>query len=124
MTVGVIEREKSFLAKLIALACESAGHHCLVFKDIAHVTRVLPAVRVDTIVLTLEEPGLNPLDWLETMTPACPDLPARTLLLAESEVTPGDMARAQKLGAELVTRPFSLVDVELVVMERLLLARP
>jgi hypothetical protein len=32
------------------------------------------------------------------------------------------MARAVKLGAELVTRPFSLVDVELVVMERLLLA--
>jgi DNA-binding response OmpR family regulator len=119
VTIGVIESEKTDLVRMIALTCESAGHRCLVFKDIAHVTRVLHATWLDTLVLDVERPGLNALDWLETMAPSWPDLPSRTLLLAESELTPRDAARIQDLGVEVVSSPFSAIDVELVVIERL-----
>src|SRR4029077_4465252 len=54
VTIGVVESEKTDLVRMIALTCESAGHRCLVFKDIAHVTRVLPATRLDTLVLDVE----------------------------------------------------------------------
>jgi DNA-binding response OmpR family regulator len=119
MTFGVIESEKSDLLRMIALTCESAGHRCMIFKDIAHVTRVLPDTRLDTLVLPVERPGLNALDWLEIMLPAWPDLPSRTLLLAESELNPRDAVRIQELGVEVVASPFSAIDVELVVIERL-----
>lgn len=123
MTFAVIESEQPFLAGLIALACESAGHHCLVFKDIAHVSRILPAIRVDTIVLDLERRGLNGLDWLETMAPSWPDLPSRALLLTNSDLTPADETRIKKLGAEVISTPFSTADVKDVVTARLQKAR-
>ena len=123
MTIGVIESEEMDLVRMIALTCESAGHRCLVFKDIAHVTRVLHVTQLDTLVLDVERPGLNALDWLETMVPSWPDLPSRTLLLAESGLTPRDAARIQDLGVEVVSSPYSAVDVELVVIERLLRAQ-
>jgi DNA-binding response OmpR family regulator len=119
MTVGVIEREEPFLAALIALACESVGHDCLVFKDMDQVTRILHAIHFDAIVLDIHRPGVNGLDWLETMAPSWPDLPSRTLLLTNSELTPEEAARIERLGAEVVSRPRSLVDIELVVMDRL-----
>lgn len=124
MMIGVIEGERSCLAPMIALACESMGHQCLVFKDVAHVTSILHDIRMDKIVVDIERPGLNALDWLETMTPSWPDLPSRTLLLAESELTSCVVARIQKLGAEFVSTPPSLVDAKLIVMERLQHAVP
>jgi DNA-binding response OmpR family regulator len=119
MTFGVIEMDEPFLAALIALSCESVGHDCLVFKDIAQLSRVLHAIHVDRIVLDIQRSGMNALDWLETMAPSWPDLPSRTLLLTSSELTPEDTTRISKLGAEVAWRPRSLVDLEFVVMERL-----
>ena len=119
MTIGVIEKEEPFLAALIALACESVGHDCLVFKDISQMTRILHAIHFDTIVIDIQRPGVNGLDWLETMAPSWPDLPSRTLLLTNSKLTPEDAVRIQKLGAEVAPRPRSLGEIELVVMERL-----
>lgn len=123
MTFGVIEKERSLLAMMIAFACESLGHHCLVFKDIVHVTRILHAVRIDAIVIDIQRPGLNALDWLETMVPSWPDLPSRILLLTGSELTPNDVERIQMLRAEVVSRPRSIADVKIFVMERLQQAR-
>lgn len=123
MTIGVIERERSFLAMMITVACESLGHHCLVFKDIVHMTAILHAIRVDAIVIDIERPGVNVLDSLETMVPCWPDLPSRTLLLTESELTPNDVERIQMLGAEVVSRPRSIADVKIFVMDRVQQAR-
>jgi hypothetical protein len=124
MTLGVIEREGSLLATMIALDCESVGDRCLIFKDFAHVTRLIHTVPVEKIVVDVDRPGLSALDWLEILAPSWPDLPLRTLLLAESELTPRDVSRVHKLGAELVYTPPSLADATHVVMERLRQARP
>jgi DNA-binding response OmpR family regulator len=123
VTLGVIERERPALATMIALACESVGHDCMVFKDLAQATRIIHAIRLDKIVIDIDGPGLNPLDWLEIMVPSWPDLPPRTLLLAESELAPRDVARIQTLGAEVVYTPSSLADAKRVVLERLHEAR-
>lgn len=123
MTFGVIEKEEPLLAELIALAFESAGHDCLVLEDIDHATRILEAIHVDAIVLDIHMPGRNGLDWLESMHPTWPDLPSRTLLLTRIPLTPDEMGRVRKLGAEVVARPVSVVGVERVVMERLRKAR-
>ena len=119
MTLGVIEREGSMLATMIAHEGESEGHDCLVFKDFAQVTRVLHAFHVDKIVLEIDRPGLSALDWLEILVPSWPDLPLRTLLLAESELAPRDVSRVHELGAEVVYTPISPADATHVVMERL-----
>jgi DNA-binding NtrC family response regulator len=118
MTFGVIERKHSFLAKMMALVCKSAGHQCFVFKDVAHVTSILHAVRLDTLLLDVERPGLNALDWLEIMLPAWPELPSRTLLLKGPELGGDTMDRIRQLGVEVAPRPRSVVDVKIVVMER------
>jgi DNA-binding response OmpR family regulator len=123
VTLGVIERERSALATMIALACEAVGHDCLVFKDIAQATRVIHAIRLDRIVIEVGGPGLNALDWLEIMVPSWPDLPPRTLLMTESAFAPRDVARIQQLGAEVVYTPASLADAKRVVLERLHQAR-
>lgn len=123
MTLGVVEKQGSFLARMIALACESAGHDCLVFKDIGHAIRIIHAIRLDRIVIDLERPGLYAVDWLEIIGRYWPDLPPKTLLLAESEPAPGDAARIHKLGAEVVYTPSSLADAKHVVLARLHQAR-
>ena len=119
MTLGVIEMEGSDLASAIALESESAGHRCLVFKDFAHVTRLIHAIHVDKFAVQIDRPGLNALDWLEILTPSWPDLPPRTLLLAESQLTACDETRIRRLGAEVVYLPPSLADAKDVVMAHL-----
>jgi hypothetical protein len=116
----VIEKDGSFLADMMVFACESVGHHCLVFEDIVHLTRVLHAVRIDAILVDVDRRGLSTLSWLEIMVPSWPDLPERTLLMTESELAPTDMDRVRALGAQIVPRPRSLIDVEIVVIEHLL----
>lgn len=123
MTFGVIEHEEPLLAELIALAFESAGHECLIFKDTYHAAAILQAIHLDSIVLDVELPSRNGLDWLERMAEIHPDLPARTLLLAQTAVTPDIAARVKRLGAEIVVRPLSIIAVERVVMGRLERAR-
>jgi len=123
MTFGVIEHQEPLLAELIALAFESAGHECLIFKDTYHAAVILQAIHLDSIVLDIQLPGRNGLDWLETMAKTHPDLPSRALLLADSAVTSETADRVKKLGAEVVVRPLSIVGVELVVMARLERAR-
>ena len=119
MTLGVIEKEGSDLANVIARESETAGHRCLVFKDFAHVTRLIHTVHVDKFAVQIDRPGLNALDWLEILLPSWPDLPPRTLLLAESQLTPCDATRIRKLGAEVVYLPPSLADAKNVVMAHL-----
>jgi DNA-binding response OmpR family regulator len=115
VTFGVVASEEPLVAELIALAFESAGHVGLVFKDLGHVTRVLQDLHFDLIVLDMHPPDGSGLEWLETMATEWPDLPARTLLLSPTSLSPDEAARVGKLRVEVVHRPFSLVAVERVV---------
>lgn len=123
MTFGVIEKEEPLVAELIALAVESAGHDCLVFKDVDHAAGILHAIHLDAIVLHIHMPGRSGLDWLEAMVTTWPDLPSRTLLLTTSELTPTEATRVKNLGADVEVGPFSLAGVEMVVTGRLQKAR-
>jgi len=123
VTLGVIAGERSVLATVIALACESVGHDCLLIRDCAQTTRIVHSIRVDTIVVDFEQAGLSTLDWLELVVPSWPAPRPQTLLLAESELTPRDAARLQTLGAEVVYTPSCLSDTTHLVMQRLRQAR-
>ena len=123
MTFGVIGKEEPLLAELFMLAFESAGHECLLLKDTDHATRVLHAIQVDAIVLDINLHDPTSLDWLESMAATWPDLPSRTLLLANAAVTPEIAERIRKLGADLVLRPLSILGVEGVITERVHKAR-
>ena len=118
MTFGVIEKEEPLVAELIALAVESAGHDCLVFKDLDHAAGILQAIHLDAIVLDLRMPGRNGLDWLEAMVTTWPDLPSRTLLLANSALTADEEIRVRSLGAEVVVGPLGFAGLERVVTRR------
>jgi DNA-binding response OmpR family regulator len=119
VTFGVIEQEAPLVAELIALAFEAAGHDCILIKDTDHAARILRAIHLDSIVLDVQRPGRNGVDWLETMAESLPDLPSRALLLADAAITSEEEARIKNLGAEVVVTPLSIVEVELVVMSRL-----
>ncbi len=123
MTFGVIEKEEPLVAELISLAVESAGHDCLVFKDVDHVAGILHAIHLDAIVLHVHMPGRSGLDWLEAMVTTWPDLPSRVLLLTTSELTPAEAARVKTLGVDVVFGPYSLAGIELVVTGRVQKAR-
>lgn len=123
MTFGVLGKDEPLLAELIALAFESAGHDCLVFADIDHATRILSAIRIDSIIVAIHTAGGNGLDWLETLSAIRPDLPSRALLLTNAAMTPGEAARIEKLGVEVGSRPRSVIGVEQVVLGRLQKAR-
>lgn len=119
MTFGVLGNDEPLLAQLIALAFESAGHDCLVFKDIEHATRVVRSIRIDSIVLAVRAAGGNRLDWLECLGAIHPDLPSRTLLLTHTALTSDESARIERLGADVVSTPASVIGVERIVSERL-----
>jgi CheY-like chemotaxis protein len=123
MTFGVLGKDEPLLAELIALAFESAGHDCLVFEDIGHASRMLQAVRFDSIILAIHTHGGNGLDWLQTLSAIRSDLPSRTLLLTNTTLTPDEAARIEKLGAEVGGRPHSVVGVQQLVMGRMQKAR-
>ena len=86
-----------------------------VFEDTDHATRILHAFHLDSIVLDVH----LGLDWLETMAATRPDLPSRALLLTRAALTPDESARIERLGAEVVRKPLSVIGVERVVMGRL-----
>jgi DNA-binding response OmpR family regulator len=119
MTFGVIGKEQPLLAELLMLAFQSTGHECLLFEDTDQATRILHAIRVDSIVLDIHLRDRKSLDWLETMAATWPDLPSRTLLLAHAAVPPETAARIEKLGAEVIPRPRSIIGVQRVVVGRL-----
>ena len=121
MTFGVIEKEP-ILGQMIALAFEAAGHDCLVLMDGAHASRILHAIRLDSIVVDIQLPGLNGVDWLETMAETWPDLPGRTLLLTRTALTPGEVLRIKALGAEVDFKPLSIDSVQRLVFGRLEIA--
>jgi DNA-binding response OmpR family regulator len=119
MTFAIIEKEEPILGQLIALAFESAGHDCLVLKDGTHAARVLRAIRLDSIVVDIQMPGMNGVDWLEAMITRWPDLPSRTLLLTHAALTDREAVRIKTLGAEVVFRPLSIESVRRLVLRRL-----
>jgi DNA-binding NtrC family response regulator len=119
MTFGVIGKEQPLLAELLMLAFQAAGHDCLIFEDTDQATCVLHKIRVDSFVLDIHVSGRNSLDWLETMAATRPDLPSRTLLLAHDAVPPETAARTEKLGAEILPSPLTIVEVERLVRRRL-----
>jgi DNA-binding response OmpR family regulator len=123
MTFGVIEKEEPFLGQLIALAFRAFGHHCLILRDADHAVRILNATRIDSLVVDIQMPGRNGVDWLETWVTTWPDLPSRTLLLTRAALTPGETGRIRRLGAEVVFRPLSLESIKLLVIGRLHKAR-
>lgn len=123
MTFGVIGKEEPLLAELFMLAFQSTGHECLLLEDTDHATRILHAIQVDSIVLDINLRDPNSLDWLESMVATWPDLPSRTLLLANATVEPETAERIKKLGAEVILRPLSILGVEGVIAERLEKAR-
>lgn len=123
MTFGVLEETDPLLAELISLAFESAGHDCLVFENIDHATRILHAIKVDSLVLGIHAPDRGSLDWLESAVEIWPDLPSRTLLLTRTALDPDDAVRIERLGAEVDARPLSLVGIELVVIGQVQKAR-
>lgn len=123
MTFGVLGKDEPLLADLIALAFESAGHDCMVFEDIGHATRILRAIQLDSIVLAVHTAGANGLEWLETLSAIRPDLPSRALLLTSIALTPEEKARIETLGADVGSRPRSVIGVEQIVMGRLQKAR-
>jgi DNA-binding response OmpR family regulator len=123
MTFGVIEKEEPFLGQLIALAFRAVGHNCLILKDADHALRILHTTRLDSLVVDIQMPGRNGVDWLETMVTTWPDLPSRTLLLTRTALTAGETIRIERLGAEVVFRPLSLESIKLLVIGRLRKAR-
>ena len=119
VTFGVIEKNETFLGPLIALAFESAGHDCLVLRDGDHAARILNAIRLDSIVVDIQIPGANGVDWLEAINATWPDLPSRTLLLTHTALTSGDVLRIKRLGAEVAFRPLSIHSIKQLVVGRL-----
>jgi len=123
MTFGVIEKEEPFLGHLIALAFRAVGHHCLIFTDADDAVRILHTTQLDSLVVDIQMPGRNGLDWLETVVTTWPDLPSRTLLLTHTALTRGEAVRINRLGADVVFRPLSLESIKLLVIGRLHKAR-
>ena len=89
MTFGVIGKEQPLLAELLMLAFQAAGHDCLVFEDVDEATCVLHSIHVDSFVL------------------------------AQAALPPETAARTEKLGAEVLRRPLTIVEVERLVRGRL-----
>ncbi len=118
MTFGVIEKDEPILGQLISLAFEAEGHDCLVVRDGAHAARILNAIRLDSIVVDIQMPGANGVDWLETVVATWPDLPSRTLLLTQTALTPNDAVRIKRLGAEVAFRPLSIDSIRRLVLGR------
>jgi len=109
--------------ELLEISLESSGHDCVVLQDPEQASRFLDDDGMDAVVIEMDLADRSGLEWLEAASAERPDLPFRTLILTDSEVTPEIATRVGRLGARIVSKPVSLAQLEAEILDQLDRAR-
>jgi DNA-binding response OmpR family regulator len=118
MTVLVVE-DQSNLSEPLQDQLEENGHSCLTALDLQETDWTLQNVDVDVLVLDLDIPTCKPLDWLERLCLARPELAAATVAITGRTLSPDDILKIKALGASLLQKPFPIQDLHTAVLMRL-----
>ena len=109
----------SLFNELLEISLESAGHECVVLKDPEEASRALDQDGLDAVLIEMDLADRSGLEWLEAAAEERPDLPLRTLILTDGDVSPEVEERVQRLGARILAKPVSLAQIEAEILAQL-----
>jgi DNA-binding response OmpR family regulator len=118
MTVLVVDDQVN-VAEVIQDVVEEFGHSCLTARGIDEAEWTLQNVAVDVMVVDLETPGRNPIEWLEDVCLAKPHLARCTVLLSGRDLDPDVMLKIHACGATLLHKPFPIQELCDLILLRL-----
>lgn len=118
MTVLVIE-DQSNLAEPLQDQLEETGHSCLTACDVEEADWTLQNVDVDVLVLDLDIPAGDPLEWLAGLCLARPALAEATVAITGRSLEPGEILKIKAFGASLLRKPFPIQELFTAVLMRL-----
>lgn len=107
MRVLVVDDE-AFLAELVKLALEADGHACYTAGSIDEAAEIVRQVRLDLVALDLIDGGRSPLEWVEEVVLAFPELHGRIFVLASRPLGETEALRIGGCGARVMPKPFTL----------------
>ena len=100
--------DEPFLVELIQEALERDGHTCLTATNVDEAEWVAREVAIDALILDFSMPGRAPLDWLEELALATPELARRTLIVTGHLLDEGLVLRIHGCGAAVLSKPFDI----------------
>jgi len=118
MTVLVVEDQPN-LAEPLQDQVEAMGHSCLTACDVTEAEWMLESVDVNVLVLDLDIPEARPLEWLEELCLASPDLANSTVAITGRPLAAEDVLTIRALGATLLRKPFPIQKLHAAVLEHL-----
>jgi len=118
MTVLVVDDDIS-LAELLQDQLEAEGQSCLTARDIEEAEWTMQNVGIDAMAVDLDAPGRNPLEWLEELCLARPDLTKSCIVIAGRELEPEELVRVKALGASVLQKPFPIQDLHQAILRQL-----
>jgi len=118
MTVLVVE-DQSNLSEPLQDQLEAAGHSCLTARDFVEADLQIGTVPIDVLVLDLDIPEAQPLEWLEDLGLARPELAASTVAITGRALGTEDTRVIEALGGTLLRKPFPIQKLHAQVLAHL-----
>jgi len=118
MTVLVVEDQYNVVEPLQD-QLEAAGYSCLTARDFDEADLQLGTVPIDVLVLDLDIPEARPLEWLEDLGLARPELAASTVAITGRALDTEDVRVIEALGATVLQKPFPIQKLHAQVLQHL-----
>lgn len=118
MTVLVVDDEVT-LAELLQDQLEDHGHSCLTARDVDEAEWTLQNVDVDAMAVDLDTGGRPPLEWLEQLGLAQPELTRATVVISGHDPDPEEVLRVRACGATILTKPFPIQELHAAILDRI-----
>ncbi len=118
MALEILENYFSNKDEVIQDLLETQGHGCLTAKDTDEADWTLETVQVDAMVVDIDMKGRSPLDWLEELSLANPELARCTIVITGRDLAAGEVLRIQAWGTSILRKPFAIQELEAAILER------
>jgi len=118
MNVLIVEDERP-IADYLQRALKQLGIFTFFAASAEHADTMLDRCEVDGLTLDLAMPGRGGLEWLEMLALERPELARRTLVITGAPLESDSVERLARCGAGLLSKPFTLVELEDAVRTQL-----
>ena len=97
---------------------ESEGHGCLTAVNVEEAEWISQNATLDAIAVNIETPGRSPLEWLEELCLANPDLAKCTVLITDRDLGSDDVLRIQACKTMILRTPLRIEVLYSLILQR------
>ncbi|MBZ5638368.1 MAG: response regulator [Acidobacteriia bacterium] len=103
--------DEPFVVEMIQDVLEKEGHTCLTAASVEEAEWIAGQAPIEGLILDIGMPGKAPLDWLEELALARPELARRTLVVTGYTLEEGLVLRIHGCGARILSKPFNIREL-------------